>query len=431
VPTSCWRYNRMLKVAIIGSKGIPARYGGFETLAENLVKHLGKECEFTVYCSGRSYKEQPKTLMGAKLEYLPLDANGVQSIPYDIWSMIHASRKADILLILGVSGCIFLPVLKLFCKGKIFVNLDGMDWQRPKWGKFARAFLKFSETVSARFADMLIADNDAIHDYIWKYYGKDSFLVEYGGDNARSELPEKSESKISVVSLHKHKADQDLIETGFDKYAIAVCRIEPENHIHITLEAFAQANTLPLVFLGNWSNSEYGKDLRVRYQNNPKLLLLDPVFEPRKLFALRSNADLYVHGHGSGGTNPSLVESMSLGLPVLAYDVVFNRATTENLAFYFDSTANLLGMLRDLDSLDLATNSEQMQELARRRYSWSIIADKYARLFEIENHFLPDAIEKVAAKNADTTPTHTQPQQPATAAKATATISGSESTNIV
>ena len=409
------------EVAIIGCKGIPARYGGFETLAENLVKRLGKKCQFVVYCSGRSYKRQPPTLMGAELKYLPLDANGVQSIPYDIWSMIHASRKADILLILGVSGCVFLPLLKLFCKGKIYVNLDGMDWQRPKWGKFARAFLKFSETIAAKFADQLIADNDAIHDYIWKYYGKDSFLVEYGGDNAQSELPEKSDSEISVVSIHKHHSDQGLINTGFDKYAIAVCRIEPENHIHVILEAFAQANTLPLVFLGNWSNNEYGKDLRRRYRSNPNLLLLDSVFEPRKLFALRSNAELYVHGHSSGGTNPSLVESMSLGLPVMAYDVVFNRATTENMAIYFDSTASLVGMLRDLGNLDLAANSLRMKELAKRRYSWAAIADKYAKLFEVESHFQPEEVESPNVGISGSDPAMLQQHNSATAANATAT----------
>ncbi len=373
----------MPKIAIIGSKGIPARYGGFETLAENLVKHLNKRCEFIVYCSARAYNRQPDHYLGAELKYLPLDANGVQSIPYDIWSMIHASRRADTMLILGVSGCIFLPLLKLFYRGKIMVNLDGMDWKRPKWGRLARAFLKFSEIVAARFADQLIADNDAIHDYIATVYGRDSFLVEYGGDNARSDLPEKTDASVSIVALHKSEPDNDLVDTGFSAYAIAVCRIEPENNIHVILEAFAQADTLPLVFLGNWANSEYGRALRRRYRSNPNLLLLDPIFEPRKLFALRSNAALYVHGHSSGGTNPSLVESMSLGLPVVAFDVVFNRATTENKALYFDSTASLAETLRGLSNLDLRGNAAQMRELAKRRYSWATIAGKYATLFEL------------------------------------------------
>ncbi len=250
----------MSTIAIIGCKGIPARYGGFETLAENLVKHLGKQFDFIVYCSGPAYDEKPPAYRGARLEYLPLDANGAQSIPYDIWSMIDASRKkADIMLILGVSGCIFLPLLRLFYRGRILVNLDGMDWKRPKWGRFARAFLKFSETIAARFADQLVADNDAIQDYINEFYGKHSVLVEYGGDHANSDLPDKN-TELSVVALHRGGSDDDFVDTGFAKYAIAVCRIEPENHIHSILEAFSKAGSLPLVFLGNWDYSEYGKD---------------------------------------------------------------------------------------------------------------------------------------------------------------------------
>lgn len=371
----------MTTIAIIGCKGVPARYGGFETLAENLVRHLSDQYDFIVYCSKDSYPDQRPDFLGAELKYLPLDANGAQSIPYDIWSMVDASRRADVLLILGVSGCIFLPVLRLFCRGKIIVNLDGMDWKRPKWGRAARTFLKFSETVAARFADYLVADNEAIHDYIYEYYGKDSQLVEYGGDNARADAPQAAAENSSVVQLHKPDGDTEVFQPGFDEYAIAVCRIEPENNIHTILQAFAEAQTLPLVFLGNWNYSEYGRQLRVRYEGHANLLLLDPIFEQRQLHALRSNAALYIHGHSSGGTNPSLVESMSLGLPTIAFDVVFNRATTENQAAYFADAATLKAALQDLEALDLPANATRMRELARRRYSWAIIASKYTELF--------------------------------------------------
>ena len=371
----------MTTIAIIGSKGIPASYGGFETLAENLVRHLSDKYDFIVYCSRAAYPEQQPRFLGAQLKYLPLDANGIQSIPYDIWSMVDASRKADLLLILGVSGCIFLPVLRLFCRGKIVVNLDGMDWKRPKWGWAARGFLKFSETIAARCADHLIADNDAIHDYIHEYYGKDSHLVEYGGDNACADAPRAQAEKSSVVPLRKPHASDDFVDTGFDKYAIAVCRIEPENNVHVILQAFTKAPTLPLVFLGNWDYSEYGRRLRRQYEGHSNLLLLDPIFDQRRLYALRNNAALYIHGHSSGGTNPSLVESMSLGLPVLAFDVVFNRSTTENLAVYFNDTTSLALALQSLDTLDLPANAKRMLDLAKRRYSWAIIANKYTELF--------------------------------------------------
>ena len=378
----------MTTIAIIGCKGIPGNYGGFETLAENLVRNLNEQCDFIVYCSRPGYDEHPEEIMGAKLKYLPLDANGVQSIPYDIWSMIDASRKADVLLILGVSGCVFLPLLKLFCRGKIYVNLDGMDWKRPKWGRLASRFLKLSETIAAKFADGLVADNEVIHDYIREEYGRDSFLVEYGGDNARAEFTTSHNDELAVIALHKHGADDELVDTGFDRYAVAVCRIEPENNVHLVLEAFAGGGTtMPLVFIGNWDYSEYGRDLKRRYASDPNLLLLDPVFEPRKLYGLRSNAALYIHGHSSGGTNPSLVESMSLGLPVVAFDVSFNRATTEDRAVYFDSAASLQAILGSLDAEEMQSNAACMRELAERRYSWNIVTAKYASMLDV----LPEA----------------------------------------
>ena len=232
----------MTTVAIIGSKGIPARYGGFETLAESLVKHLTGKHEFIVYCSAPAYSSHRSGYLGASLVYLPLNANGVQSIPYDIWSMIDASRKADVLLVLGVSGCIFLPILKLFSKKAVIVHLDGIDWQRRKWGWLARNFLRLSESIAARFADKLIADNTGIQEYIYKHHGKDSEFIAYGGDNAVSDLPVKPDNNLSVVSLHKTADDsgESVVAPDVGEYVVAVCRIEPENNIHLILDAFSQ-----------------------------------------------------------------------------------------------------------------------------------------------------------------------------------------------
>ena len=122
------------KVAIIGTAGVPARYGGFETLAHHLVDELHSDYDLTVYCSSSYYHrdERMKEFNGAKLKYVPLNANGLQSIFYDIYSILHALRYADKLLILGVSGCILLPFIKMFTKKKIIVNIDGMEWRRQK-----------------------------------------------------------------------------------------------------------------------------------------------------------------------------------------------------------------------------------------------------------------------------------------------------------
>ena len=191
------------KVAIIGTVGLPAKYGGFETLSEYLTKHLGEKFEITVYCSSKSYENQLEYYNNAKLEYIALNANGVQSIPYDIVSIFKALKYADTLLILGVSGCIILPFVKMFSKKKIVVNIDGLEWKRAKWNKYAKAFLKFSEKMAVKYADVVVTDNKVIQNYVLSEYGEESELIAYGADHVE---------KISRIlnGLHSESGGQPL-----------------------------------------------------------------------------------------------------------------------------------------------------------------------------------------------------------------------------
>ena len=164
------------------------------------------------------------------------------------------------------------------------------------------------------------------------------------------------------------------------KYAFKVCRIEPENNIHLVLEAFDRQADMPLVLVGNWENSAYGRQLRRQYAGSRNLHLLDPIYHQKTLNSLRSNCTLYVHGHSAGGTNPSLVEAMYLGLPVAAFDVSYNRITTGQQACYFDSAGELSELLSGLQDEKLQTMGSDMLSLARSRYTWSRIANAYAYL---------------------------------------------------
>ena len=306
------------KIAIIGTVGLPVKYGGFETLAEYLTKYLSKEFDLTVYCSAKSYEEKLSTHNGAKLEYINLNANGIQSIPYDMFSILKSYRYADTILILGVSGCIILPFVKLFSKKKIVANIDGLEWKRQKWNKYAKWFLKYSEKQAVNYADIVITDNQVIQDYVVAEYGKESTLITYGGDH------------VNRVELSKAVSDDYTFLNG--KYAFTVCRIEPENNIHSIMEAMAMQNELPLVIIGNWDNSEYGRGLRKEYASKEHIHLLDPIYDQNILDQIRANCYVYLHGHSAGGTNPSLVEAMYLGLAIFAYDVSYNIETTEHQA---------------------------------------------------------------------------------------------------
>lgn len=357
----------MKNVAVIGTVGVPAEYGGFETLVENLVsrKHT-EDIRYTVYCSAKHYGQRPASYRGARLKYLPLNANGIQSIPYDILSMLKASG-CDVLLVLGCSGCIFLPVFRLFSKKRVVVNIDGLEHRRDKWNRLAKWFLRCSEAMAVRYADVIVADNQGIADYVLETYGKEACLIEYGGDNA-------------VAGTDDASLGGSYGLTRGD-YAFKVARIEPENNIAMVLEAFAKLPDRKLVVVGNWENSEYGREVRRRYGACPNIMMLDPIYEPAKLNLLRSNCGVYVHGHSAGGTNPSLVEAMCLGLPVVAFDVVYNRSTTENESLYFSNAQELAEVLQSVGRERLAEIGTRMAEIARRRYRWELICRKYESLF--------------------------------------------------
>lgn len=353
----------MKKVAIIGTQGIPARYGGFETLVENLVTgKQNKNIEYTVYCSSKDIDTKIKTYHGCNLKYIPLHANGIQSIPYDIISMFRSLSEYDTLLILGVSGCMFLPLLRLFCHKRIIVNIDGLEHRREKWGKTAKWFLLKSEAMAVKYADAIISDNKGIQQYVTDSYSKESMLIGYGGDHVLKDMSEERQKDI---------LNQYNLESG--QYAITVCRIEPENNCHIILEAFA-TTSLKLLFVGNWQHSEYGKKLLAKYSHCSNINMHSPVYDIDSLYALRNNAGIYIHGHSAGGTNPSLVEAMFFGHPILAYDCVYNRATTQNKALYFRNVSDLKGLLHT------PINDHQLKEIASNNYKWEYIISQYENL---------------------------------------------------
>lgn len=355
------------RLAIIGAVGLPASYGGFETLVENLAKYHQTSNSFlsmNVYCSSKSCKSGISNYLSAQLKYIPLKANGVQSIPYDIISLISAIWcRNNIILLLGVSGAIILPFIRLISTTRIVTNIDGMEWRREKWKGVAKYFLRFSEKIAVRYSHQVISDNSVIAEYVKQVYGVDSQVIAYGGDHA-----------VSTVAVPLN--DLDLP----DNYALTICRIEPENNVHMILEAFSRLTLYSLVIVGNWNNSEYGKGIRNRFSIFTNITMLDPIYDLGKLKTLRLNANFYVHGHSAGGTNPSLVEAMHFGNAVLAFDCNFNRSTTEGRALFFKTTGDLLDILKNINMDEAKIIGNNMLEIAKHRYTWKVVAQQYFNL---------------------------------------------------
>jgi glycosyltransferase involved in cell wall biosynthesis len=360
---------RKKKVAIIGTNGIPARYGGYETLTEYLTKNLNEEVEFTVYCSNiYKRKERQKYYNGAKLIYLPLKANGFQSVIYDIISTIHAWFTKDVLLILGPSAGFIAPLNIIFRK-KIIINHGGLDeWEREKYKNYQKKILKLNRSISNRFAKYHIADNLLLKESLKKTFNIDAVVIEYGGDHVVKRDVDKD-------LLQKHP----FLELNYD---LSVSRAQVDNNLHLLLNTYKDIPNRNLVIVSNWNISEYGKNLLNEFSNYPNLFLVDAVYEKTELDVIRSNTKLYIHSHSRCGTAPSLVEAMNYKIPVICYDVPVNRATTKEKSLYFNDEQSLKEILENTDEAGFDGIKESMYDIARSEFNWKTISEKYLKLFE-------------------------------------------------
>ncbi|WP_311748196.1 DUF1972 domain-containing protein [Proteus penneri] len=348
----------MYKLSIVGTVGVPACYGGFETLVENLLVEKNNK-EYLVYASSRSYSKKINSYKNADIKYLPFKANGTQSIIYDVLSILHSAfiLKPQNILILGVSGTLILPFVRPFFKGKIITNIDGLEWKRDKWNRLVKKFLKFSEKLAVKYSDIVITDNQGISDYVFKEYDTKSMTIAYGGN-----IPEYL----------------DKIETKQKEYYLKICRIEPENNVEMVLKAFSIHTDSKLILVGNWNASNYGKSLRKNYISFDNIKMLDPIYDPQKLHILRSECAGYIHGHSAGGTNPSLVEIMHYGKIIYAYDCIYNRYTTNNISRFFSSPESLISLLKkNSNNDDILNECHAIKNYARLNYSWEKIREKY------------------------------------------------------
>jgi glycosyltransferase involved in cell wall biosynthesis len=355
------------RVAICGIVGIPGVYGGFETFAEQLVLTSSDDVIYTVFCEKQFSMPSNNRFPNCALKKLPLSANGWQSVFYDAFAMYAAAREKQVILLLGCSGAWFIPIAK-FLGSTVITNIAGLEWRRSKWGPLAKKVLKFLEWIAVRKSDVVVADNAVLARYVKLAYGRHAETIAYGADHLSNK----------ILSLDHLK---QLYNFDFDSYYIAVARCQPDNNVKEIIEAFVKSGK-NLVFVSNWNSCFYGKRLKAQFEKHKNIKLLDAVYDKVLITSLRKQSEGYIHGHSAGGTNPTLVEAMWLGLPIFAYDVCFNRKTTNNHAVFW-STSN------DLAHCLSANNKQNMIKIARRsriyaqqNYTWSKIATKYIHLFK-------------------------------------------------
>jgi hypothetical protein len=365
-----------MRIWVLGTKGLPANYGGFETFAEQLVKTKNDNKLRFIIVNEKDIRKH-KCVRYTKNTLIlrsPFLATGIQSIAHDTWSLFIALKKScscrlenDKILLLGTSGGLALPILKLIFRAKpisITTNIAGLEWSRDKWGWAAQKLLKLSEFFCVRYSDEVVTDNIELQRYCYKEYGKKTHFIPYGGDQYLSIPPDPS-----ILG--------DL-PTQFD---FALARAQSDNNLELLLESYA-SSSLNLVLVSNWKSCKFGVDLQKKYSEYSNLHLIGPIYEKSKISALYKFCRFYVHGHSAGGTNPTLVEAMNEGCDILAFGVAYNIETTQNEAQYFNCVASLEKLT---NSWDLDTSSKRafkLQSIAKKSYRWRSVCNDYIELMD-------------------------------------------------
>lgn len=339
--------------AFIGTGGIPNRYGGFESFLENCTPIINKSgYRVIVTCYTGFYSDRSISFNGVQRKFTSIPVNGFWSILHDLRAFCLVFFEARYIILLGVSGALWLPFLRpladLWGK-KIIVNLDGVEWRREKYSFSTRILLWFLDFLAQRFAHRVVIDNRALESFIFYFAKSKAHLIAYSGDHV---LSGRNNSEL--------------------QYILTIARIEPENNIDLMIRGFLKSRALLYVVIGNWNSSEYGRSLRKEYSSDVRLKLLDPVYDSQVIADWRENCIAYVHGHSVGGSNPSLIEMLFYCRPIIAFDCSFNRATAHNRAHYFSDS----GMLSEY--IDMAISGELVfEEIDLSPYTSSEVASKY------------------------------------------------------
>ena len=311
-----------MKLSIIGSVGIPNLYGGFESFVESCSPYFLRTFKSVfVTCCSKSHDDHSFFYNGIQRIFIRIPANGFYSIIHDLVAFISIFYKSSHILVLGVSGGIWFPLFYFCCTvtgKKLMVNIDGVEWKRKKYSIYKKFFVKLFDYLCQRYSHFVVYDNIGLQNYLYQFAKDKSFAISYPGDHVC-----RLETKI------------------VPKTALTICRIEPENNIELLINGALRSSLVSYTIVGNWKHSKYGKNLFAKYSHNPKLILLDPVYNPVEIAKLRGACSLYLHGHSVGGTNPSLVEMLFYDCTILCYDVSFNRYTASSSAGYFTTMESL------------------------------------------------------------------------------------------
>ncbi|MBN9456497.1 MAG: DUF1972 domain-containing protein [Bosea sp.] len=356
---------------ILGTRGIPAAHGGFETFAEKLALFLaGRGWRVGVYCQEEvpavTRRFRSETWRGIELIHTQVASSGPRAtLEFDWHCVRDAARRQAVSLVLGYNGAVFLPYLRLAGR-KILTNMDGIEWRRPKWSLPVRGWFWANEWIAAWSSNRLVADHPVIGDHLATRRPRSATaVIPYGGEPVES----APEAPLAALGL----------DSG--RYLVSIARIEPDNSILSLVESFSRKpRGRKLVVLGTFSEAN-AYHRQVKSAAGPEVIMPGAIYDAEIVQALRFHARGYMHGHTVGGTNPSLVEALWAGNPVIAHDNPYNRWTAGAAGLFFNDDSSCEAAIESLLGDDGLAARLKAAALARaqKAFTWQTVLEAYER----------------------------------------------------
>lgn len=353
-----------LSIALVGTRGVPARYGGFETCVEEVGARLAERGhDVVVYCRSLDNEaDRPETFRGMRLVHRgAMRRRSLETLSHTGLSVAHLLRnRTDAAIVFNAANSPYLPLIRA-ARIPVATHVDGLEWRRAKWGRGGQAYYRNAESLAVRWSDALIADAQGIADYYRDEFAADTELIAYGAPRV------DRESDLL--------GDLDLQPDG---YHLVVARFEAENHVDVIVDGYRRSGARrPLVVVGS---APYADDYtrRVHGLADDRVSFLGGVWDQRLLDQLYAGAYTYLHGHSVGGTNPSLLRALGAGTATIAYDVSFNREVLGRSGVYFSDAADVARALEAAEAspADVAERGRLASERADD-YDWDAVADAY------------------------------------------------------
>jgi glycosyltransferase involved in cell wall biosynthesis len=357
-----------MKIAILGTRGIPNNYSGFEQFAEFFSVYLVEKGHEVYVYNSHNHIYQEKTFQGVNIihQFDPEYKMGTfGQFIYDFNCILDSrKRKFDIILQLGyTSNSVWFFLLPN--KPIIITNMDGLEWKRTKYSRPVRQFLKFAERLATMSSDYLVSDSLGIQNFLKEKYNKESTYIAYGAHPFFN----PDESIIAKYNVKSYN------------YNMIMARFEPENNLDMVLEGVMMSDdSTPILVVGN-HNTKYGKYLKDKFASNQSIRFLGGIFNLEYLNNLRYFSNLYFHGHSVGGTNPSLLEAMASKALIIAHNNEFNKGVLKDNAYYFSNKHDVEKILKSIKKSTDFHKVEANFNAIVNEYNWEKINGKYLQLF--------------------------------------------------